>query len=177
MKTSTSEGKHGIQWTSRMQLDDLDFADDLALLTQSQQQVQEKNTSVVPASAAVGLDIHKRNSKILRYNTTCTNPITTDGEDMEDVKTFTYLGSIIDEHGGSHADVKARISKARAVYLQLKNIWNSKKLSTNTKVRIFNTNVKTVLLHGAETWRTTKAIIKKIQVFVNSCLHKIFRTC
>ncbi|VDP67982.1 unnamed protein product [Schistosoma curassoni] len=52
---------------------------------------------------------------------------------MEDVKTFTYLGSIIDEHGGSDADVKARIGKARAAYLQLKNICNSKQLSTNTK--------------------------------------------
>ncbi|VDP57790.1 unnamed protein product [Schistosoma margrebowiei] len=52
---------------------------------------------------------------------------------MEDVKTFTYLGSIIDEHGGSDADLKARIGKARAAYLQLRNIWNSKQLSTNTK--------------------------------------------
>ncbi|VDP12507.1 unnamed protein product, partial [Schistosoma margrebowiei] len=51
------------------------------------------------------------------------------------------MGSIIDEHGGSDADVKARIGKARAAYLQLRNIWNSKQLSTNTKVRIFNTNV------------------------------------
>ncbi|VDP48151.1 unnamed protein product [Schistosoma curassoni] len=42
MKTSTSEGKHGIQWTARMQLDDLDFADDLALLSHTQQQMQEK---------------------------------------------------------------------------------------------------------------------------------------
>ncbi|VDP50943.1 unnamed protein product [Schistosoma mattheei] len=42
MKTSTSEGKHGIEWTSMMQLDDLDFADDLALLSHTQQQMQEK---------------------------------------------------------------------------------------------------------------------------------------
>ncbi|VDO67189.1 unnamed protein product [Schistosoma margrebowiei] len=66
--------------------------------------------------------MHKGKSRILRYNTACTNPITTDGEGLEDVKTFTYLGSIIDEHGGSDADVKARIGKARAAYLQLKNI-------------------------------------------------------
>ncbi|VDP35721.1 unnamed protein product [Schistosoma margrebowiei] len=172
MKTLTSEGKHGIQWTSRMQLDDLDSADDLALLSQTQQQVQEKRTRV---AAAVGLNIHKGKSKVLRYNTAYTDPITIDGEDLEDVKTFTYLGSIIDEHGGSDADVKARISKVRAAYLQPRNIWNSKQLSTNTKVRIFNTNVKTVLLYGAETWRTTKAIIQKIQVFINSCLRKILR--
>ncbi|VDP57308.1 unnamed protein product [Schistosoma margrebowiei] len=68
---------------------------------------------------------------ILRYNTACTNLITTDGEDLEDVKTFTYLESIIDEHGGSDAHVKARIGKARTAYLQLKNIWNSKQLSVN----------------------------------------------
>ncbi|VDP61389.1 unnamed protein product [Schistosoma curassoni] len=158
-----------------MQLDDLDFADDLALLLHTRQQMQEKTTSVAAASAAVGLNIHKEKSKILRYNTVCTNRTTIDGEDLEDVKTFTYLGSIIDEHGESYADVKARIGKARAAYLQLKNIWNSKQLLTNTKVEIFNTNVKTVLLYGAETWRTTKAIIQKIQVFINSCLRKILR--
>ncbi|VDO77833.1 unnamed protein product [Schistosoma mattheei] len=114
---STSERKHKIQWTARMQLDDLDFVDGLALLSHTQQQIQ-KTTSV----AAVGLNIHKGKSKILRYNTECTNPITIDGEDLEDVKTFTYLGSIIDEQGGSDADVKVWMGKARAAYLQLKNI-------------------------------------------------------
>ncbi|VDP09438.1 unnamed protein product, partial [Schistosoma margrebowiei] len=109
MKTSTCEEKHGIQWTSRMQLDDLDFADDLALLSQTQQQMQQKTTSVAEASAAIGFNIHKGKSKILRCNTACTNPITIDGEALEDVKTFTYLNSIIDEHGGSDEDVKARI--------------------------------------------------------------------
>ncbi|VDP51735.1 unnamed protein product [Schistosoma margrebowiei] len=79
MKTSTSEGKHGIQWTSRMQLDDL------ALLSRTQQQMQEKTNSVAAASAAVGLNIYKGKSKILRYNTACTDPITIDGEDLEDV--------------------------------------------------------------------------------------------
>ncbi|VDP03280.1 unnamed protein product [Schistosoma margrebowiei] len=127
--------------------------------------MQEKTTSVAAASAAVGLNIHKGKSTILRYNTARNNRLTLDGGDLEDVKTFTYLGSIIDEHGGSDANVKVRIGKTRAAYLQLKNIWNSKQLSTNTKVRIFNTNVKTVLLYGAETWRTTTAIIQKNKSF------------
>ncbi|VDP39733.1 unnamed protein product [Schistosoma curassoni] len=121
MKTSTPKGQHEIQWTSRMQLDDLDFADDLVLLSQTQQQMQEKTNSVAAASAA--------------YAT-----ITLDGEGLEDVKIFTYLGSVIDEQGGSDADVKARIGKTRTVYLQLKNIWNSKQLSTNTKLSTQNTS-------------------------------------
>ncbi|VDP24764.1 unnamed protein product [Schistosoma margrebowiei] len=162
MKTSTSEGKQG---TSRMPLDDLDFADDLALLSQTQQQMQGKTTSV---AAAIGLNIHKGKSKILRYNTACTNPITIDAEDLEDVKTFTYLGSIIDEQGRSDAGVEARINKARA-YLQLGNVWNSKQLSSNTKVRIFNTK------DSSTVWRTTKATIQKIQVFINSCLRKLLQ--
>ncbi|VDO56205.1 unnamed protein product [Schistosoma margrebowiei] len=54
--------------------------------------MQEKTTSVAAASAVVGLNIHKGKSKVLRYNTACTNPITIDREDLEDLKTFTYLG-------------------------------------------------------------------------------------
>ncbi|VDP21340.1 unnamed protein product [Schistosoma margrebowiei] len=83
---STSGRKHGIYWTAGMQLDDLDFADDLALLSHTQQQMQEKTTSVATASTAVGLNIHKGKSRILRYNTACANPITIDGEGLEDVK-------------------------------------------------------------------------------------------
>ncbi|VDO77111.1 unnamed protein product [Schistosoma curassoni] len=114
-----------------MQLDEVAFTDDLALLSQTQQQMQEKTTSVAEASAAVDHNIHKGKSRILRYNTECTNPITINGDDSEDIKTFTYLSSTIDEHGGSDADVKARISKARAAYLQLRNIWNSKQQGQN----------------------------------------------
>ncbi|VDO76561.1 unnamed protein product [Schistosoma curassoni] len=93
--------------------------------------MQEKTTSVAAASAAVGLNIHKGKCEILRYNTTCTNQVTIDREALQDVKTFTYLVSMIDEHGGSDADVKARIGKARTAYLQLESTWNSKQLSSS----------------------------------------------
>ncbi|KAH9583698.1 Laminin subunit gamma-1 [Schistosoma haematobium] len=99
-----------------MQLEDLDFADDLTLLSQAQQRMKEKTTRVAAASGAVGLNIHKGKSKILRYNTACINPITNDGEDLEDVKTFTYLGSIIDEQGGSDADVNESVKQEQYIY-------------------------------------------------------------
>ncbi|VDO56512.1 unnamed protein product [Schistosoma margrebowiei] len=79
-----------------MQLNDLDFAGDLILLSQTQKQMQEKTNSVAAASAAVVLNIHKGKSNILLYNTACTNPITLDEETLEDAIIFTYLGSIID---------------------------------------------------------------------------------
>ncbi|VDP33864.1 unnamed protein product [Schistosoma margrebowiei] len=82
---------------------------------------QEKTTSVEAASVAVGLDIHKWKSEIFRCNTACNNRFTHDGEALEDVKTFTYLGNIIDKHGESDAYVKAWMGDARTAYLQLKD--------------------------------------------------------
>ncbi|VDP51308.1 unnamed protein product [Schistosoma margrebowiei] len=170
MKTSTSEGKRAIQWTAWMQLDDLEFADGLALLSHTQQEMEVKTNNVAAASASVGLNIHKGKSKTLEYHIESTNPIKLDGEAVE---TFTYLDSIIDEHGRSDANVKAQICKARVAFLQLKNIRNSKQLSANIKVRIFNTNVKTVLLYGDKTWRATTDISIKVYIFINNCLRKI----
>ena len=44
-----------------------------------------------------------------------------------------------------------------------------------SKFRIFNTNVKAVLLYGSETWRTTKQTSQKLQTFVNKCLRRILK--
>ncbi|VDP39738.1 unnamed protein product [Schistosoma margrebowiei] len=162
METSTSEGKHGIQWTTQNQVDDLYFADDLVLLSHTHEQMQIKTASVAAFSASVGPSIRKGKTNVLKFKVENSNPITLDGETLEDVESFTYLGSIIDEQGGSDEDVMVKIGKARVAFPQLKNIWNSKQRSTNIKVRIFNTNVKAVLLYGAETWRTTTTTIKKV---------------
>ncbi|VDO52562.1 unnamed protein product [Schistosoma margrebowiei] len=53
MKTSTSEGKHGIQWTAQNQLDDLDFVDEIALLSHTHEQMKIKTASVAAVSASV----------------------------------------------------------------------------------------------------------------------------
>ncbi|VDP07411.1 unnamed protein product [Schistosoma curassoni] len=132
--------------------------------------MQLGTTSVAEVSESVGLNIHKRKSKILKYNTENNKTITLDGETLE---SFTYLDRIIDEQDGRDEDVKVRIGKVRAAFLQLKKIWNSKQLPTNVKVTIFNTNVKAVRLYGVETCTTTTTIINKVQVFINSCLCKI----
>jgi hypothetical protein len=92
-----------------------------------------------------------------------------------EVEAFTYLGSVVDRKGNTDADVRERIGKARAVFVQPKNISSSKELSLKTNVRLFNTNVKSVLLYGSETWRTTVATIKRVQTFINTCLRKILQ--
>ncbi|XP_028649227.2 LOW QUALITY PROTEIN: uncharacterized protein LOC114645554 [Erpetoichthys calabaricus] len=173
MKTSTSERRNGIQWTLWSQLEDLEFADDLALLSHSQQQIQEKTNVLAATSSQVGLNIHTEKTKIIKINSSSNNPVILNGSSLEEIQSFTYLGSIIDQQGGTDTDVKARIGKARAAFIQLKNIWASRELTLTTKIRLFNTNVKSVLLYGAETWRTTKNTTRRIQTFTNTCLRKI----
>ncbi|VDP58924.1 unnamed protein product [Schistosoma curassoni] len=69
MKTSTSERKHGIQWTAQNQLDDLDFADDLALLSHTHEQMQIKTASVAAVSESLPAEeeISKRRWKWIGY--------------------------------------------------------------------------------------------------------------
>ena len=173
MKTSTHQRRNGIQWTLWDQLDDLDFADDLALLSHTQQQMQEKTSDVATTSARIGLSIHKGKSKVLKVNATSTTPIMLDEEALEEVESFVYLGSTVDIQGGTDADVRTRVGKARMAFQQLRNVWVSRHLSKKLKIRIFNTMVKPVLLYGSETWRTTATNIKNIQSFINKCLRRI----
>ena len=55
------------------------------------------------------------------------------------------------------------------------SLWLSKSLQKDTKIRIFNACVKSVLLYGCETWIVTNEIQRKIQTFVNRCLGYILR--
>lgn len=50
---------------------------------------------------------------------------------------------------------------------------NSKQLSIDIEITIFNMNLKTILLYIAETWSTTTTIIKYVQVIINRCLRNI----
>ena len=68
-----------------------------------------------------------------------------------------------------------RIGKARTTFKQLKIVLSCNNLTLHTKVRIFNNTVKPVLLYGDETWRTTAAVSKKLQTFINTCLRTILR--
>ena len=136
MRTTTEQRKNGIRWTLWTQLDDLDFADDLALLSHSYHQMQDKINTLIETSSQVGLNIHEGKTKNIRINTTTTEPITLGDTMLEEVESFTYLGSIISSQGGTDADVKARIGKARTSFLLLKNIWNSREIRETTKIRI-----------------------------------------
>ena len=175
MKTTTTGRNNGIQWTLWTQLDDLDFADDLALLSHNHNQMQDKTTRLETTSARTGLKINTKKTELMKINTTANTPVTVGGEPIKEVESFVYLGSVVDKQGGTDRDVAARIGKARGAFVMLKNIWASKAIRTRTKLCIFNSNVKSVLLYGCETWRTIKTMLQKIQTFFNTCLRHIYK--
>jgi len=70
------------------------------------------------------------------------------------------------------ADITACIRKAQTAFSALNKIWRSAGYSTQTKLRIFDTNVKAALLYGCETWKNSKFIRAKVQAFINKCLKK-----
>lgn len=77
--------------------------------------MQEKTNIIATHSANLGLIIHKGKSKILKVNNNNTAPIRLEGEALEKVESFTYLGSVVDKWGGTEADVKVRIGKAMGI--------------------------------------------------------------
>jgi len=84
------------------------------------------------------------------------------------------LGSIVAENGGTSREVSARIQKVRGSFSKLRRVWLSKLLRKDTKIRIFNACMKSVLLYGSETWLVTKGIQRKIQTFEKRCLRYIY---
>ena len=91
------------------------FVDDLALLSHTQQQMHEKTNDVATTSAQLGLNIHRGKTKVLKVkvNANNTHSIKLEEQVLEEVEAFTYLGSVVDKQGGTDADVRARIGKAR----------------------------------------------------------------
>ena len=76
IRASVEGGRTGIQWTLWSQLDDLDFADDLALLSHSHAQMQDKTTCLESASAKIGLHMNNGKTKIMEMQHTSNSPVT-----------------------------------------------------------------------------------------------------
>ena len=154
-------------------LQDLDFADNIAILSSTTTHLQEMSDDLNMNSKKTGLNISKKKSKIMCVNSSPTRTINIDGEPLDHIEEFTYLGSVISTDNSAQRDIKARLNKARCAFSRLKNIWKSKQYSLSTKVRIYNSNVKSVLLYGSECWRIDKRDINKVNAFHNSCLRRI----
>jgi hypothetical protein len=79
-------------------------------------------------------------------------------EQVEEVEHFCCLVSPVTKNGGIEEGIDSRIKKAKGTFAQPTAIWGSDILSCKTKLRISETNVKSVLLFECQTWKITKIL-------------------
>jgi hypothetical protein len=127
------ESKTGIQFSLLTKLEDLEFADDIVLLSQKIAHAREKFEALQDEAAKVGLKVNKTKTKEMRVGTPSNaGSILCKDQPLERVESFTYLGSIVNTAGGSDEDVETRCRKAQAVFYLLRSIWKSKYISLRT---------------------------------------------
>ena len=170
----TTRRKRGIQWGLDT-MDDLDFADDLVMLSTSRRNLQQKTNELEVHAKIAELHINTAKAKVMKIKTDDNQPIVIGIDDVETVGSFTYLGSVMDADKGSTADKSARLKKARAAYYKLRKVWASSQYRRKTKLRIYKSNVMSVLLYGAECWKVSQNDGQRLNTFHNRCLLRILR--
>ena len=172
---STEKGGHRIKWGGKSLLD-LDYADDLSILDESVSRMKEVLEILRVQGARIGLKINVKKTKSLRLGISEDEKVTLGNEKIDQVGSFTYLGSIISKDGGSSEDVKYRIAKAQGVFSQLKKVWKNRKISLQTKIRILEVAVMTVVKYGSETWALRKADDDLPDFYQRNCLRIVLGT-
>ena len=121
-------GDHGTK-RARKTLLDVDYADDLSILDESGSKINKFLEIFRVQGARIGLKINVEKTKSQRLEISQDEKVTLGDEKIDQVGSFTYLGSIISKDGGSSEDVKSQIVKAQGVFSQLKKVWKNRKIS------------------------------------------------
>ena len=147
-------------------LNDLDFADDIALLESSIPRAQSQLSRTADAAADLGLIISAPKTEYMTINCHPQPPLQVYGNSINHVSDFRYLGSMM---ASSASDLKRRKSLAWTAFWKLQRLWRNPNLPISTKVRLFDTTCVTILLYGCESWVISKAMEDKINAFGTSC--------
>ena len=99
--------------------------------------------------------------------------VTIEGQALENVYSFEYLGSRVQCDGDDMADVEYRINIAQSVFGSLSNIWTDHRLSSQMKIRLYQAAVCSTLTHACEAWTMTDEVSRKVNGFNSRCLHII----
>ena len=118
---------------------------------------------LINCAAPFGLTISGQKSKIMRVGTSKQmQTITAQGTILDEVEKFTYLGSCIARDGNVE---DARLGKAAAVFRRMNNIWSSKTLNLDIKIRLYTTIVLPTAIYASETWKMTVKHAAKLDTF------------
>lgn len=109
-------------------LEDLDFADDVALVSSTRDQSQRKTSDLSLAANQLGLNISRKKTKTMQLTETPL-PVELENENLEEVEQFTYLGSIMSKSNATVQDITNRLQKAKSSFVQLNKVWRSPNIS------------------------------------------------
>ena len=147
-------------------LNDLHFADDIALLESSISRAQAQLTKRAEAAANLGLVISAPKTEYMTGNCNPQPALQVYGDSTNHVSDFRYLGSMV---ASGSSDLKRRKSLAWCAFWKLEQLWKSPHISIATKVKLFNTTCVTILLYGCESWVISQDMENKINAFATSC--------
>ena len=93
---------------------------------------------------------------------------------FERVEGFKYLGTTLTNQNSIAEEIKSRLMSGNACYHSVQNLLSSRLLSKNVKIKIYRTIILPVVLYGCETWSLTLREERKLRVFENMVLRRIF---
>ena len=158
-------------------INNLRFADDTALIADSQD-LQKIVDAVCEISAEYGLRMNTKKTKVMvvtRSEEQKAIKITVNGEELEQVKQFKYLGQLITENGKCDVEVKRRIEIAKTNFIKMRDVLASRKLTLATRKRLARCYVLSTLLYAAETWTISKEVENRIEAFEMWMYRKMLR--
>ena len=127
-------------------------ADDIALIAESEEELQTLVDKVHHSSSTLGLKINVNNTEVQNISKEPKHiHIMIDDKELTQVDNFTYLGGIISQDGSNSQDIKQRIGKAMGAVQKLYNLWNSTNIRVSTKTELYRVLIQLicmVLRHG-----------------------------
>ena len=148
------EAQAGIK-IARRNINNLRYADDTTLMAESEEELKSLLMKVKEESEKVDLKLNIQKTKIMASGPIISWEI--DGETVETVSDFIFLGSQITADGDCSHEIKRRLLLGRKVMTNLDNIFKSRDNTLPTKVRLVKAMVFPVVMYGCESWTLKKA--------------------
>ena len=154
-------------------INNLRYADDTTLMAESEEELQSLLMKVKVESEKVGLKLNIQKTKVM-----ASSPITSwqiDGETVETVADFIFLGSKITEDDDCSHEIKRCLLHGRKVMTNLDSILKSREITLPTKVHLVKAMVFPVVMYGCESWTVKKAERRRTDVFELWCWRRLLR--
>ena len=166
------EAQPGIKMAGR-NINNLRYADDTTLMAESEE-LKSLLMKVKDKSEKVGLKLNIQKTKIM-----ASGPITSweiDGETVETVSDFIFLGSKITADGDCSHEIKIHLLLGRKFMTNLESILKSRHITFSRKVRLVKAMVFPVVMYGCESWTIKKAECQRIDAFFQTlCWRRLLR--